>query len=238
MSSWQVVPAPDYTKAISDYGLKLGDRLADLPNRYFQGTQQARTLAEQNAFPDGMPVLKYASGNPVKDQYGNPLPDMNAINNTNFKLGGYDYAKGLMSLFQGQNVSAHQDQIDSAIRGYGTPNPSADNKSAAGPGNIILPRQQQSNPGQPSQPRLAASGGDIGNGPGADTIRSIVTEFAGGKEATPIISNTVRTLRIHPDAPLSADQVAKIKSFLSGANGQGPRSSEDVTPQPEDFERK
>jgi hypothetical protein len=34
-------------------GMQLGDRLADLPNQYFQGTQRARTLALQNAFSNG-----------------------------------------------------------------------------------------------------------------------------------------------------------------------------------------
>jgi hypothetical protein len=58
-------------------------------------------LAEQNAFPDGMPVLKDKDGNPVLDQSGNPVPDTNAIINTGFKLGGTAYAAGMMPYLPG-----------------------------------------------------------------------------------------------------------------------------------------
>jgi hypothetical protein len=54
-------------------GFGIGDRLADLPNRYFQGTQQARTLALQNAFPNGLPTTDGTPNGPV---------DVNAVMQT------------------------------------------------------------------------------------------------------------------------------------------------------------
>jgi hypothetical protein len=37
-------------------GFMLGERIAGLPEQYFRGTQHARTLALQNAYPNGMPM--------------------------------------------------------------------------------------------------------------------------------------------------------------------------------------
>lgn len=194
----------------------------------FKAPNRLAPWAEQNAFPDGMPVLKDANGNPVKDQFGNPVPDTNAIINTGFKLGGYDYAKGLMPFLQGRGVSARQDQIDTGVQGYGTPNPGADNKSAAGPGNIL---PQSPGAGQPP-PRLAANGGDVGNGPGADNVRSLATERGIDVDA---FVKAYPGLAGREDLALAPSAAKAVAARMAAFKEKQPvRSSEDVTPRPED----
>jgi hypothetical protein len=54
---------PNYAAPL--IGMQLGDRLADLPNQYFQGTQRARTLALQNAFSNGLPTTDGTPNGPI-----------------------------------------------------------------------------------------------------------------------------------------------------------------------------
>jgi hypothetical protein len=88
-SSFTAVPPPNYAAyANPGLGMQLGQMIGQIPDQFMKGREDARTVAKEDAFKNGMPVLKDADGNPVKDQNGNPVPDVNAIVNTGFKLGG------------------------------------------------------------------------------------------------------------------------------------------------------
>jgi hypothetical protein len=141
-SSFQAVPPPNYAAyANPGLGTQLGQMIAQVPDAFVKAREQGRTIAKQDAFKEGMPVLKDADGNPVTDQNGNPIPDVNAIVNTGFRLGGYDYAAGMMPYLQGQDVSALQGRIDAGVQGFGgepAANPRPDN-GATGPGHLTLP---------------------------------------------------------------------------------------------------
>jgi hypothetical protein len=216
-------------------GFAFGQAVAGLPEQYFQGTQRGLTLRKQNAFPDGMPVQKDANGKPILDQNGNPVPDVNTIVNTGFKLGGADYAAGLLPYISGQSTSARQNQIDTGVLDYGGQPPAyprTDNKSGTGPGNIGGIRQPQ----QPQpQPQLTSAGtySNREDDNRSDTIRSMVTELRGAaNDSTPVISAAVRKLRISPDAALTSDQQTQVRNFVSQYAQAQPAAgtSEDIAP--------
>jgi hypothetical protein len=127
-------------------GMALGDRLADLPNRYFQGTQQARTLALQNAFPNGLPTTDGTPNGPI---------DVNAVMQTLTKLGGAQSAQENLSLLIGMQSDQN---VANALRGIApgqaalpTSYP-APNIPAAGPGHIIGPGNSNAQGGAQANP--------------------------------------------------------------------------------------
>jgi len=202
------------------------DKLAELPDAYFKGTQQARTLALQNAFPNGLPT----------DDNGNL--DVNAISGTLAKLGGADYAKGLMPyLIEQQMGRAGASAINEGEGDNSQPptaRPSTNVVGASGPANIRGPAPaSQANPSggasataptssSPTvQPQLSSAGTDNN---GADTVRSIATELAGGRDLPPqVIPNIAKAFKVDPDAPLSPAQADAIRNRLPTAiSGAGP----------------
>jgi hypothetical protein len=223
--NYETVSSPNYAAyANPGFGMKLGQMLQDIPDQYMKGRENKRAIEKQDAFKGGMPVQKDASGNPVLDANGNPIPDTKAIIDAGFKYGGMDYAAQMLPYLGGQATASRQSEIDNGILGYGASSPSypsAENKSAAGPGNIGGVR--------PSQPRLSSAGAD---NEGADTLRSVITELRGAdNDSTPVISAAARTLRINPDRPLTPDQATQVRSFVgSYAQARPQGSSEDISP--------
>jgi hypothetical protein len=224
--NYETVQGPNYAAyANPNFGLQLGQALASLPDQYMKGRETSRTIAKQDAFKNGMPVQKDANGNPVLDTNGNPIPDTKAIIDAGLKYGGVDYASQLLPYLGGQATSARQGEIDSDILGYGGPTyPRTHSSNAAGPGNIGGIR--------PPQPQLSSAGAD---NEGADTLRSTITELRGAdNDSTPLISAAARTLRINPDAPLSADQQQQVRQFIGSqaqaGSGAAATSSEDISP--------
>jgi hypothetical protein len=85
-------------------GFQLGHALAQLPQQYFDGTQRARTLAMQNAFPNGVP--RQADGSPDVDQ----VVDKTA------QVGGLEYVRPMLNFMAAQQSAkqASQDLASSA----------------------------------------------------------------------------------------------------------------------------
>jgi hypothetical protein len=245
-SSFMVGPTPNYNPpGLSTIGMQLGQMLANLPEQYFQGQQRNRTLARQNAFPDGVPVKKDANGNPVLDQNGDPIPDTQAIVNAGFKLGGLDYAQGLLPFLRGQNISARSSDVDRQLDNFGdasaaTARPSAHNPSAAGPANIyhpaIAPPQQSPNQYQPPQsqsvPQRSAN-------PDAqpETVRNLTAEIAGFDRDVPseVMERYATALGLRSDRaqeaadqPLSPQMELRARQMISNSlrksPGGGPQS--------------
>jgi hypothetical protein len=213
-SSFAVGNAPypaSYASPLLNFG-----QLAQLPDQVFQGNQRQRTMALQNAFPDGLP----------KDKTTGQL-DINAISDTLAKLGGADYAKGLMPyLIEQQMGSAGAAAINDDSGQAPVARPSTNVVGASGPANIRGPAPQggatsTSSP-QSAQPQLSTFGADNN---GADTVRSIATELAGGRDLPPqVIPNIAKAFKVDPDAPLSQAQADAIRNRLPPAiSGAGPQ---------------
>jgi hypothetical protein len=68
MSNYLTVQGPDYgayAQIQANFGQRLGQMLGQLPDQFMKGRENARTIAKQDAFKDGMPVQKDANGNPI-----------------------------------------------------------------------------------------------------------------------------------------------------------------------------
>lgn len=186
--------------------------LAQLPDQYFKGTQNRRTLNLQNAFPDGLP--KDASGQ----------IDMNAVTDKLTKLGGAEYASQLLPYLYGNEGANSLKSIDAGVNGGEPPAPpvaprSTSVPSVSGPANITGPARNAA-PGPssaptssaaPAQPALSSAGTDNN---GADTVRSILTEHAGGQDVSPIIPRVAAAFKVDPDASLTPQQAQVIRSKL------------------------
>jgi hypothetical protein len=208
------------------------DKLAQLPDDFFKGTQQKRTLALQNAFPKGLPEIQDANGNVVRDKDGNSQIDINAITQKLTKLGGADYATQLLPYLYGsqgadvlkginQSIDQPSDQQPPTAR------PSTNIVGASGPANIRGPAPQtQSAPAATSsatQPALSSMGTD---NKGADTLRSVVTELSGGRDVPPqVFKNIATAFKIaDPDAPLPQGMAEAIRNRLpTTISGAGPQ---------------
>jgi hypothetical protein len=195
--------------------------LADIPNAYFQGTQQARQRQLQQPIVD--------------PRTGQPTTDINAIIPELMKRGGAEYSKELLPFLQTQELIKAYRQSQGAPDGstsgqtgavtQGAPaaappsptqapatgGPSSLNPAAAGPGNL---RVQSQNPAAEGQ----------------DTVRSRLTELFGGQEIGPIIPRFAASLGVNPDAPLSPAQVQQLNTMAgktklalqAGRGGQMP----------------
>jgi hypothetical protein len=206
--NYETVPAPNYAAyANPGFGAALGQMLQGLPGQYMQGREMARTREMQDAFKDGIPLNSDRS------------PNVNAIITKGAQIGGLPFVQQMLPFLQ-QVALGDQAAGDLAGAGGGGSAPARPNSpNAAGPSNITAPAT-----------RTSSNGSDVGDGPGSATLRSMATEFAGGdRDATGLISGAARSLRINPDAPLSSDQAAQVKTFLS----QSPKpfaTSADITP--------
>jgi hypothetical protein len=130
-------------------GFQLGQALARLPQDYAEGGQRARSLAMQNAFPQGVP--RRADGS----------PDVDRIADTALRLGGLDYARPLLNFLATpqRGNSAAQDSAGSFNAGDSTAAPGTNPASAAsvpsatGPANLgVQANRQPSSPPTSDQP--------------------------------------------------------------------------------------
>lgn len=172
--------------------------LADIGKSYYEGTQEKNTLDKQQLFRNGIP----------RDPAGNL--DLPKITDMVAKTGGYE---GVAPLITQQMQLQAGDRLANAGGPPEGGQPQGPQPTARAPGATSAP--------MPGQPTLSATGSDSGD-QGAPTVRSMVTELAGGKEATPVISGIVRQLRIHPDAPLNPDQAGQVKQLFAQA-GSAPQ---------------
>jgi hypothetical protein len=120
-------------------GFQLGQALARLPQDYAEGSQRARALATQNAFPQGVP--RRADGS----------PDADRIADTALRLGGLEYVRPLLNFLatpQGGNGAAQNDAGSSntgepAAAPGTNPTSAASVPSATGPANLGVPANRQ-----------------------------------------------------------------------------------------------
>ena len=138
--------APSYNAPL--VGQQIGQNLANLPDAYMKGRENQRTIALQNAFPDGIPTR--ADG----------TPDTSAIMSKMAKIGGGQYIQGitpfLINADVGRSISGNLSNIDSGVNGTG---PTSSSPSASGPGNV-MPSQPQTKPqDQPTVMKIVAAQG-------------------------------------------------------------------------------
>lgn len=200
-------------------GFQLGQAISQLPDQYMKGRENARAIEAQDMFRQGgMPTNPDGS------------PDIHAIVDKGAKTGGLPWVQQMMPFLQKMTLAqqAYRDMMGQPPGPQqDTPPPGRGNVSnAVGPGNLASPQNtapqappSRQPPGAPSQPRLSSFGAD---NEGADTIRSMATEFAGGRDAIPVISAVARRLRINPDAPLDAAGVKSVRDALGQPPTQSP----------------
>jgi hypothetical protein len=216
-------------------GLQLGQSLASLPDQYMKGRQNAQQIALDNMFPNGLP--KKEDGSPDIDEAFKTYMDQGA------KITGGNFVKGFMPFLIDQasgKVAAQlargedpwsQSGAEAVTAPTSAPTSRAHNPNGTGPAHL------GAEPVPLERPRLAENGGDIGNGPGQPTLRSMIAEWGGGNDVPAASINRIgMQLRTNPDAPLSPQKAAEAKAFLANAarpiGGRG--GSEAVSPQPED----
>jgi hypothetical protein len=179
-------------------GFQLGQSIADLPDAYMKGREQARQRAMQDAFKDG----------PPRDPATGQL-DTNAIINKGMQIGGLPFAQPLLQYMLDLEAGKAWSGAIPSEQGQTGPAPP---NSAAGPGNLGAGAQ----PARPAMrpqgaPQRASAGAD---NEGAENIRSLITGLAGGREAGSAIRDAVQKFRIGPDADLSPEQVKAVTAFV------------------------
>jgi hypothetical protein len=213
-----VVPSPQGPSyAAPLVGFQLGQSIADLPDAYMKGREQKRARSMQDMFAGGLPQNE--------DGSTNWTAALQKYLQEGAKIGGGQfvgqYVPQLLDEEQARNayaISRGQPIGPSAFFG---PAPGQAN-GPADPGNL-QPTQQAPIRSQP----LAAPRSGLGAGNnGAETIRSLVTGLAGGREASPAISEAVRQFRIGPDADLSPEQVKAVTAAIGPKLRGGGRSDD------------
>jgi hypothetical protein len=213
--------APNYAAPL--IGFQLGDRLANLPNQYFQGTQQARTLALQNAFPNGLPRDPKTGG-----------IDIQSTMDTLTKLGGAEFAQqNIQFLMMGQMGAGGAAAIeggDDAAPSMSAPtspapvsNGGPGNTNAAGVAHIMGSRGTAAAAGP--QP-------DIGDqNTGANTIRGVATEtFGPDRDVSAQLPRYAATLGVKVDDPLTPQQVTQARNLMAPRVAQaGPSNVSAIT---------
>jgi hypothetical protein len=179
-------------------GFQLGQSIADLPDAYMKGREQARQRAMEDAFKDG----------PPRDPATGQL-DTNAIINKGMQIGGLPFAQPLLQYMLDLEAGKAWSGAIPSEQGQTGPAPP---NSAAGPGNLGAGAQ----PARPAMrpqgaPQRASAGAD---NEGAENIRSLITGLAGGREVGSAIRDAVQKFRIGPDADLSPEQVKAVTAFV------------------------
>lgn len=188
-------------------GQWLAQTISNLPQQYFQGTQQNRTLQMQK------PIIDPATGQPSTD-IGNIQSELQ-------RRGGAEYSEKLLPFLYGQQAA----QSGSSHLAELSPNaPATANPNAAGPANLQPqsqyrpPAQQQQPPQQgqqqpaQQQPGMSSTGMD---NQGADTILGMVTGYTKDPNVAPqIIGALARQYGVSSTAPLPPQVAAQIDNDL------------------------
>lgn len=203
MASWDYpsVAAPttaNYAAPLVDFS-----KIANLPKDYYAGKEMARQDEKATAFRNGIPRVDNDPNGPI---------DVNAVTDKLARINP-DYAMPLINMqLQGQQG---QTAANAIMGGQGGPGPTA--QPTAQPGTPAAAPQRVAAPAASPASLSPAAPGDNSQ----DTIRSLATEWSGGQDAMGAIGSAARTLRINPDAPLTPEDTARVKSFLSNA-ARGP----------------
>ena len=200
--------APSYSAPLLDFS-----PLAQLPDQYFKGTQQARTLAIQKEFKDGLPMLTDPNtGKPITNpNTGQPMYDVNQIMQRATKAGGLEAAMPLLNIQMtgqamgnvGRAVNAPLDQSNS-----GAP--------AAQPQPPVPPHGIPPTSGSGSPATQDNAPGTVVN---TDTLSNVVyNSINDPKIADRVITAAATRLGIDKDAPIDPNNPT-VAAYIKTANG-------------------
>lgn len=159
--------APSYSAPLLNFA-----PVGNLAEDYFKGTQNQQTLAQQRAFPNGLP----------RDAQGNV--DTNAIVNTAAKTGGLPMVQGLLPFLLAQGGGTSPDPYPNAAGGQ-----AAQPNASPAPGPAPAPSRQP-------------VGGYRGGDNGTTSVASIVSQRMPEEQAGPTIARVAAKLGVDPNAPL------------------------------------
>lgn len=216
---------PNYNPPnLGQTGFQIGDRLANLPQQYFEGQQRRIQTAQEE------PIIDPNTGQPATD------PDA-IFKQMASRPGGGKWVAGMLPYLYGQKVGdqnaqliydsihgagAYQRDFGAGGSGAGSPQPPQQQGPARGPsppGGTAGPRSLD--PQAVTRPTLSSAGTD---NQGQETLRSVFTELGGGRDITPQLSQAARQLRINPDAPIQPQQKSAAYALwrqLQSARGGG-----------------
>jgi len=183
-----------------------------VPDKIYEGQQRRRTTDLQNAFPDGLPRTPDGK------------VDVPAATDTLTKLGGAEFAKPFIEQFMGLQIGDNakknltgNNQPVSPIVGNQTGSTSVPN--AAGPASL-RPNSNAAPQPATTQPFDNSS---------ADTVRGLATEVFGGRDVSQLLPRYAAALKVNPDQPLSPDQIAQARAFMSRtAQSMGSQTTNDA----------
>jgi hypothetical protein len=181
--------------------------LSTIPDKIYEGQQRRRTTDLQNAFPDGLPRTPDGK------------VDVESAADTLTKLGGAEFAKPFIDQFMGLQIGENAKKNLVGPAGGDQPAVKPINSSAAGPANIMggATKQPQSATTQPF------------DNSSADTVRGLATEVFGGRDVSQLLPRYAAALKVNPDQPLSPDQIAQARAFMSRtAQSMGNQTTNDA----------
>jgi hypothetical protein len=207
--------------AVPQVGQQLGQAIADLPNAFMQGRQQARQRAMEDAFKDGVPRNPDGS------------LDSNAVIDKGMRIGGLPFAQPLLQYMLDLEAGKAWSGAIPSEQGQTGPAPPG---SAAGPGNLAggaQPTRPAMRPqgAPPPQPRLSTAGADS---EGAQTINSLASEVFGERDVTEALPRYAAAVGNKLGEPLTPDQEQRARALMQRSSRLLGKtrvaSSEDVVP--------
>lgn len=164
--------------------------ISQIPDAYFKGQQNQRTLALQNAFKEGLP----------RDQSGQL--DINAMADKLARIGGADAAQSLLP----QLIQQQTGQQNANIIQGGSPAPN---------GSFQPPAAATSQPGVQSRP-LAPSSNEATN---PTTLANVVqSQISDPNVAGRVIAAASKRLGVDPGQPIDPNNPL-VKSYIQSAQG-------------------
>ena len=175
--------------------------IGGLGQDYFQGTQNKRTLEQQDLFRNGIPT------DPKTGQ-----PDYAGMMTKMIQTGGSPVAGQILP--QMLDLNQQQKFYDELRRagGSGTqpPNSGPGTSNHTGPANLTGDFG-----GQGGQPQLSSTGSDSAGG---ETVQSLAAGVAGGRDIPQFsqkVQSFARALGVNVDTPLSADQERLARKLIA-----------------------
>jgi len=208
-SDYMVVQPPNFAAyANPNFGLALGDRIADLPEAYMKGREMKQARQAQDAFPNGIPTIR-------DPQTGNLVPDVNGIVNTGAKIGGLPYVMRMLQFLQPPPSGGEEPTIG----GGAAPAQPPVGQRPSLPNDLGRPIQH---------PRLSSAGAD---NEGEQTINSLASEVFGERDVTNLLPRYASAVGNKLGEPLTPEQTQTARALMQRTKGaMGSASPEDITP--------
>jgi hypothetical protein len=198
-----VVQPPNFAAyANPNFGLALGQQIADLPEAYMKGREMKRMRASQQ------PIIDPNTGQPSEDP--------NTIVRQRLGLGG-DYAEKMLPFLYGNKWMQQN---------AGLQPPSMEGNEPA-PTPAPFARGAAAQPAQASQPRYSSSGAD--NSGDQTFLANVATKVFGERDVSPLIGRYAKALGIDPSDSLTPEQEQQAEKWMrnsAATMGAAPASSE------------